>query len=123
MRFRKKEKSKNYLTMVPSRIVKEFADEDGKVTLLIPKFKKKWIGKVLIPKRKSHHFRIHLDELGSHVWRTINGKLTVEEIILKINNLTLEDKPLEHIEERITMFLTDLYKRKYIVFVESVGHP
>jgi hypothetical protein len=103
--------------MIPKHNVQEFTDTDGKITLLIPKFKKEWMRKYLIPKRKSPHFRIHLDELGSKVWRIINGYLTVEDICLKIKDITQgEGKPLELIEERVTIFLSDLYHRKYIVF-------
>ena len=120
MRFQNKEMPKNYLTMVPSHHVKEFTDIDGKVTLLIPKFKKEWMRKCLIPKHKTPHFRIHFDAIGSHVWRLINGRQTVEDICLKVNaKLQSEGNSIDHIEERVTLFMTDLYKRKYIVFEES----
>ncbi len=117
MRSPKKQDPQNYLSMVPSHNVKEFTDAEGKITLFIPKFKKEWMRKWLIPKGRSPHFRIHLDTVGSHVWRLINGRQTVEKICLKMNDiLQSEGKPIDHTEERVTTFMTDLYKKKYIVF-------
>ena len=108
------------MSMIPSHNVKEFTEAEGKITLCIPKFKKEWMKKYLIPKHKSPHIRIYLDNVGSHVWRLINGQQTVEEICLKVSDiLQSEGKSIDHAEERITLFMTDLYKRKYIVFEES----
>jgi len=114
-----KKKPQNYLTMIPVRNVQVFDDIEGKITLLIPKFKSVWLRKWLIPKHKSPHFRIHLDETGSHVWRLINGKQTVEKICLEMSQvLQREGNPTELTDERVTTFLTDLYKKKFIVFAK-----
>ena len=120
MLFQKKQNAQNYLSMVPAHNVKEFTEAEGKITLLIPKFKREWMRKFFIPKHKSLHFSIHLDAIGSQVWRMINGEQTVEEICLKVKDmLQSEGKPIDHAEERVTIFMTDLYKRKYIVFEAS----
>jgi hypothetical protein len=112
-----RKKPQNYLTMTPIRNIHEFNDIEGKITLLIPKFKREWLRKWLIPKHKSSHFRIHLDQTGSHIWRMINGQRTVEEICLEMHNiLQNEETPATYIEERVTIFMTDLYKKKFILF-------
>jgi hypothetical protein len=116
-----KKKPQNYLTMIPVRNVQVFDDIEGKITLLIPKFKPVWLRKWLIPKHKSPHFRIHLDETGSHVWRLINGKQTIEKICLEMSQvLQREERPVDQIEVRITTFMTDLYKKKFIFFEKNI---
>jgi len=110
-------KPQNYLTIVPIRNTQEFNDIEGKITLQIPKFKHRWLRKVLVPKHKSSHFRVHLDETGSHIWRLINGKRTIEAICLELGNIMQNaEKPMEYTEERVTIFMTDLYKKKFILF-------
>jgi hypothetical protein len=115
-----KKKLQNYLTMIPVHNVQEFNETEGKITLVIPKFKHSWIRKTLVPKRKSTHFRIHLDESGSHIWRLVNGQRTVEQICSELNQILIsEGKTTETIEERVTIFMTDLYKKKFIVFEQE----
>ena len=87
--FFKKTPPKNYLSLVPLRRVKDFSESEGKITLLIPKFKNEGLRKWLVPKHKSTHFKIHLDETGSHVWRLIDDCATVEEICDQLNKLLL----------------------------------
>ena len=111
-------KPQNYLSMVPVHNVQEFKETEGKITMLIPKFKHDWLRKWLIPKHKSPFFRIHLDETGSHIWQLINGKRTVEEICFEMRGIYQhEEKAIEHLEERITQFLTGLYKKRFIIFM------
>ncbi len=106
--------------MIPVHNVQEFNEAEGKITLLIPKFKHERLRKWLIPKHKSSFFRIHLDETGSHIWRLINGKRTVEEICFEMSGIhQREEKAIEHIEERITQFLTSLYKKQFIIFLSN----
>ncbi|MBN1145441.1 MAG: PqqD family protein [Bacteroidales bacterium] len=114
----KKRQQTNYLDMVPVRNVKEFTEEtDGKITLLIPKFKSTWMTRWLIPPRRSKHFRIHLDETGSSVWRLIDGKRNAGEICeLVFQNKAETGQPVDEPELRLTKFLSHLYKSRFIVF-------
>lgn len=107
----------NYLSLIPVRAVKEFTETDGRITLLIPKFKHPFFQKFFIPKRKSPHFRIHLDELGSKVWQQIDGKQNVELICSKLpKSINSESPPNDQLENRVTNFLTELYKSRFITF-------
>ena len=113
----KKRSAKNYFDMVPVRNVKEFTENEGKITLLIPKFRNEKFGRWFIPGRKSTHFRIHLDDLGSAVWNTINNERPVEEICnLLETQLSEKNQKVEQLEERVTQFLTKLYKNRFITF-------
>src|SRR6266568_5703104 len=76
--FFKKKQPENYLTFIPVRKIKEFSETEGKITLLIPKFKNEGLRKWLVPNHKSAHIKIHLDENGSNVWRLIDDRVTVE---------------------------------------------
>lgn len=91
-------------------------EESGQVCVIVPKFKNKWLIIFLVPQRKSPHFRIRLDELGSAVWLKIDGKRNVEEIC----NLLTEElgEKIHPAEERVTKFLSLLYKQGFVTFTE-----
>ena len=103
----------NYLELTPYCVHKHVIEDNGLVTVMLPRFKNKLLLSLLPPKR-SPFVKIHLDELGSSVWLAIDGNRNVETII---NDL--EDKQGEKIkpaEERITKFFTTLYQNKFIGF-------
>jgi hypothetical protein len=113
----KRKQPVNYLDMVPVRKVSEFTDSDNRITLLIPKFKNKWLLTWLIPEKRSKQFRIHLDEHGSSVWRLIDGVRNTGEICNLINEPNTEvQSSSDEMEIRITKFLSQLYKNRFIVF-------
>lgn len=108
-------KGVNYLALTPVRL-KDYEDlGDGKVAIIFPKFKNnKW--RFLIPKYKSDHIKIKLDELGTATWLAIDGKRTVKEICEYLDHKYGER--IHPVEERTTKFLTTLYEQRYISFAE-----
>ena len=68
-----------------------------------------------LPEKKSYIY-LHLDLPGSETWLQIDGVKTVHEIC---NELTtkLGDK-IHPAEDRVTKFLSQLLKNKYISFPE-----
>ncbi|HNS17229.1 MAG TPA: PqqD family protein [Bacteroidales bacterium] len=112
-------KGANYLTLTPVRIHAHEIAENGRVTLMVPKFKNQVLREYLIPRNKSDHFRIHLDELGSATWLAINGESNVAEICSKLHE-SLGEK-ISPAEQRVTRFLTLLYDQRYITFRELSG--
>jgi hypothetical protein len=112
--FKKKEVI-NLLELTPKRERNFIVQENGIVTILIPKFKTPFFQK-FIPKNKSKEIKISFDELGSAVWIEIDSNKKVEEIV---NNLgeKLGEK-IHPAEERITKFLTQLNSHKFISFKE-----
>ncbi len=110
-------KSVNYLSLIPVRAVEEFTETEERITLLIPKFKHRIFQKLFIPRHKSPHFRIHLDSIGSQVWRQIDGLQSVEMICSKLHEgLADEMLSINQLEERVTTFLTELYKSRFVTF-------
>jgi hypothetical protein len=114
-----KKKPHNYLDMVPVRNVQEYTEEEGKITLLIPKFKSEWMRKWLISRNRSKHIHARLDTLGSKVWRNIDGVNDVSTICQNVSEqIKSENKTEEQLDERIATFLTQLYKHRLIIFRE-----
>ena len=103
--------------MVPVRNVKEFSREGEKITLLIPKFKNERFSNWFIPAKRSKHFSIHLDEMGSKVWDLIDGEMNTGEICNQLSRtFTGEANPDSPDELRVTEFLRQLYKNRFIIF-------
>lgn len=108
--------AQNYLDLIPVRTVEEFSKEEEKITLLIPKFKSEWARKWLIPSRRSPYFKVHLDAMGSKVWELIDGKRNTGEICAIMGAETPDD---EQLPLRITKFMTNLYKSRFIKFKQT----
>ena len=103
--------------MIPVRNVREFNREGEKITLFIPKFKSERMRKWFIPANRSKYFNIHLDEMGSKVWNLIDGVTNTGEICNQFSQfLPEEDNSDSHAELRVTEFLRQLYKNRFIVF-------
>ena len=108
---------KNFLDMIPVRNIGEFTREGDKITLMIPKFKSEWMRKWLIPASHSRYFRIHLDETGSKVWLLIDGTRNTDEICnLLSNSVSDQIKADDSVALRVTEFLRQLYRNRFIVF-------
>jgi len=102
--------------MIPVRNVSEFTREGDRITLHVPKFKNPQMLKWLIPSRRSTHFRIHLDGTGSKVWDLIDGKRNTREICSRMEEMMPAESANENFELRITEFLRQLYKNRFILF-------
>jgi hypothetical protein len=74
------EQKANLLDVIPKR-TREFRDEEnGTVTVLIPRFGDDPIGGVLRHFFRNTPIRLHLDEVGTEVWRLCDGHRSVYEI-------------------------------------------
>jgi hypothetical protein len=112
-------KKANYLDLTPVRIYDHELREDGKVNVLLPRFKSNIARRMLKPPKKSDHIQIKLDETGSAIWLMIDGYLRVHEICEKMKTLYPEKmQPVEETESRVTQFLSLLYQQRYISFRE-----
>lgn len=111
--MKKKETKDNYLERIPVRPewLKWSQDEQGAVTLDIENkgvFNK--VAQVLLKKPKVSH--IHLDEIGSFVWPLIDGKSTITDI-----GITVEEHFGEKAHptyERLAQFFQILESYKFI---------
>lgn len=106
----------NLLELTPLR-KKEFdLDDQGIVTVKIPRFTNKILVKLLIPRLKKPLMRVKLDDVGSSVWKEINGETSVADIARKLEQKygdTFVQAP-----ERVAEFLKQMYFNDFISFKE-----
>jgi len=59
----------------------KWADRDGDlVTVLVPKFSSRFALRWFVPLLAKPEMRVHLDAVGSFVWRQCDGSATIREI-------------------------------------------
>lgn len=104
----------NLLDLTPVRI-NGHEEVDGLVNILIPKFKKEFMKKI-IPKNKSKDIRVKLDELGSAAWLAIDGNKKVLSIVEELKQ-TFGEK-IEPAVERVSQFINGLYANNLLYFKE-----
>jgi len=113
----------NFLEMIPVRNVSEFTLENGKITLLLPKFKNVWLRKWLVPPGKSTHIRLHLDDTGSRIWDLIDGTRNASEICDSLVTFLMNNnQKTDDLEYRVVKFLTDMYKKRIILLEQANQH-
>ncbi len=69
----------NLLDLTPVRM-REWSEEEGRVVVLMPKFRHRWVAPWLQPLLRKPHVRVKLDALGSAVWRSCDGTTPVRRI-------------------------------------------
>lgn len=109
-------KNANYLELTPFRICNEETDENGLVTILSPKFKNRFAVKYIAPRLRQQFFRIKLDELGSAVWKEIDGTRNVRQLASVLQERFGER--IAPVFERLPKYLTSLYLQDFISFNE-----
>jgi len=106
-------KKTNALDLVPIRRCGHQAEDDGKITVLIPKFKNEKISRFMLGKR-SPYIHIHFDDIGSKVWLEIDG---IKDIRTITENLKSHfGETFVQAEKRINKFMSRLYEERYITF-------
>lgn len=114
--FKKKKEDRNYLEMTPVRIHKHEMRDEKLVDVLVPRFSSKFAAEHLIPRMKNPYIKVLLDEFGSLVWLSIDGEKQVHEIA-DILEQEFGEK-IQPVYNRLTLFLTQLYKSNFIYFKE-----
>lgn len=119
---RKREKEKlskiNYLELTPYPKYDYEENDNGLVDVLVPKFTDSVFGRILQPRLREErkYIRANLDEIGSEVWRLLDGKKKVGDIAEKLD-AKLGEK-IAPVHERLTKFFTQLYRNGFISFYE-----
>lgn len=108
-------RSTSLLDLVPVPLVSHEQNESGKVELLVPKFRNEKFARWFIPRRRTVHYRIKLDETGSRVWLQLDGVKTFETLL---QQLTLPGET--DFEERLGKFFTLMYDNGYITFKQLI---
>ena len=79
--------------------------------LILPRFRKAWMQRWLLPKSLSPYVRMQLEEHGTAVWRLIDGKRTVREIV---GFLVSHFEGDETYPSRVAAYLMQLQKDGFI---------
>lgn len=111
----RKKKNKNLLDLKPVRKVK-WLESDGKVVLIVPKFKISFIQRLFEKLFSSSHFKVKLDEYGSVVWKMCDGSYTVMDIVQALDERF--GGSIENLLEKTVEFLRQLAMGKFIEFIE-----
>jgi len=106
-------KKQNMLDLVPITIVPFKIRDDQRVVLQLKRFPMSGLSKLF---GKSDIVQVTLDEKGSNVWKTIDGKKTISRICEEIASHNTFDSQ-EMLEERVAAFILTLYRQNYIDFV------
>lgn len=110
----------NLYSLKPRRMVEWEVDSEGRVTLLVPKFRRGILARWLQPRLRRPLFRIKLDEFGSYVWQQCNGDTPVktigEEMKSRFGNA------IEPVYDRIAQFLQQLENSRFLTISEK-HHP
>jgi hypothetical protein len=99
-------KALNLLELKPIRNTRSETNEEGLVTLLVPKFQNQWTVRWLIPLLAKPYIRLKLDKYGSYIWNACDGNTTVRDIGLKMSEKFGEE--IDSLYERIGLFIRRL---------------
>lgn len=97
---------------VPHRNLKWEDAQNGRITLIVPKFRNRLAVKFLLPLLPKPDIRIHLDDLGSFVWKNCDGRQTVNVISSEL--LASFGSSAEQAHARTERFIRMLHKEKFI---------
>lgn len=70
----------NLLELVPTRIVEHEIDEARIVTVLMPRFRNRFVKRLFEPLHRSTFIKIKLDDIGSEAWTLCDGTRNVAGI-------------------------------------------
>ena len=96
----------NLLELKPVRNTRSETNEEGLVTLLVPKFQNQLIIRWLIPLLAKPYIRLKLDKYGSYIWNACDGNTTVRDIGQKMGEYFGEE--VDSLYERIGLFIRRL---------------
>jgi hypothetical protein len=119
--FSRKKKSNypNLMELIPHRTYSHETAENGRISVLIPRFHNKILAKIFNSMVRDPFVRVKLDEFGSGVWLEIDGQKTVQTI--SGNMLQKHGEKIQPVLERVSKFLNQLYIYKLINFNEMKG--
>ena len=98
-------KETNLLELIPIRISDWKDNDEGLITLILPKFKSK-IGKLFASLFKNPMYEVKLDAIGAFLWKECDGKNNIYDISQDMVKEFGDD--IEPVYERIKIFVTML---------------
>jgi hypothetical protein len=103
-------KDRNLLDLKPVRLM-EHTEAEGRVSVLVPRFRSRWLG-FLQRRLRKPCVQLHLDEVGSAVWLACDGQRSVGQI-----GQALQERfgpQLDPIWDRLGLFVRHLHRGQLI---------
>lgn len=95
----------------------ETETKNGLITVLYKKEKLTFIEKTFFKKQSAKPHKIDLDEIGSFIWLSIDGKRNIGEII-EIADKHFGEK-ISPTKERVELFVNQMHKNKLVSLFEK----
>lgn len=102
----------------PRRLL-EWREEGGRCVLLRPRFGTSRLGRWLNGLAGDPHYRIRLDDIGTHVWKSCDGRTSLVEIARSMR-LAFGDR-IEPADERLARFVGRMLRSRMIAVEEPGG--
>jgi hypothetical protein len=93
--------------------------DDGHVTLLVPPYGGGRAGRVLQSWLRAPCHQVHLDDVGSFVWRRCDGATPVMDIAAAMQEHF--GARVDPVEERLTTFLQQLARGRFVDLDSKTG--
>ena len=101
------------LQFVPKRGDFEWSEnEEGLVQIKVPKFNSNFGKSFCKVVRKDNLFNAKMDKIGSIVWKSCDGKNTVEDILETVIKKFPNE---ENIENRLFLFIQQMWGLNYLI--------
>lgn len=112
-----KHDARNLLDLIPETAVEIRREEDGKITVLEPRFIGGFLGKYVQPRLKRSHLTIELDEVGTLVWDACDGQRDIRAIAVLLSQRFGDDFDPEY--QRLALFIRTMVQRGWIRYREQ----
>ena len=100
----------------------EWEENEGRITLLVPRYGRSSFSVWLERQLRTQPSKVHLDDVGTFVWRKCDGETRVAEIAEGLRDEFGER--IEPAEDRLVQFLTNLVRGRFVsVDPDSQGTP
>lgn len=110
-------KKSNALDLIPVRLLGHELRDEELVNILLPRFRKDWMKRLMSPLRREHFIRIRLDRFGSSTWLLIDGEKSVMDICQQMEEIFPGQlSPETEKRDRVNKFMTILYQQRFISF-------
>lgn len=104
------------LDRAPRRAVDHETDEElDRVILLQPRFRWRWVQRLFAPNPAQRYVKIHLDDLGTWVWRRLDGETPLQALVADLER-DFPDEP--DAPRRLLFFVRQLAGNRLISFGE-----
>lgn len=102
----------NFLGLCPQALREGEVQASGKMDVLVPRFGDHALGRWLQRQVRKPFHRIHLDEIGTHVWKRLDGQTSVHAIAQSLQSEFGER--IEPVVDRLESFLGQLARARLI---------